>query len=174
MIHSNRPITVGQRSIICLAIAQGRWSSMVGGHKLCVEIEILTGLCQHHYISRLATLAARQGRQSEIERGGIVILMLKKCLNNGQKHMWMAVFYQIKDEFWPIREGDIWYSVPLPTKHGVPLYTPWSTPMLLHDTVSIVFQGYPLDHYDIIRWNHSVSVIQVIMSAINLATLHFS
>ena len=39
-----------------------------------------------------------------------------KCLN--MVYMWMAVFYQIKDEFWPIREGDILYGVPVPTKHG--------------------------------------------------------
>ena len=33
------------------------------GHKLCVEIEMLTPtLCQHHYVSRLATIAARQRR----------------------------------------------------------------------------------------------------------------
>ena len=60
---------------------------MVGGHKLCVEIEILTPSASTITSrgSLVATLTARQGRQSEIESGGIhtfcslILKILTKC-----------------------------------------------------------------------------------------------
>ena len=45
------------------------------------------------------------------------IMVSVKMFRYGQ-NMWMAVFYQIKDEFWPIREGTFYIVSPLPTKHG--------------------------------------------------------
>ena len=65
-------------------------SSMVGGHKLCVEIEILTPSAST-ITSRRSSLAARQGRQSENEWGGIhtfcslSLKILTKCLRAANK-----------------------------------------------------------------------------------------
>ena len=72
-----------------------------------------------------------RGKRAENKSNIVYNLVVKlsiwclKCLN-GQKHMWMAVIYQIKDDFWPNSEGDILYCVPLIEKHeGAPLLPPW-------------------------------------------------
>ena len=46
-----------------------------------------------------------------------IILMLK-MFKYGQKHMWMSVFYQIKAEFWPFREGTFYIVSPSPPNMG--------------------------------------------------------